>query len=387
MSTDSDSDESVKDLASQLSDKSKRKVSYDLETSISRMEGSMDRSPSVEATFTLSQVAEGAEDLCDVISEPDADITQLVDVSKKYLEDMTKFQLGIASRHLLEGQQQNNDEKQFVAKMKKRFAQLDNVLEDLKQMSLEAALPQGAETGLETIGSMVGSESFKFAGQFYPNPSQFLPELFRAFPTLFCSKKEVADVHGDGQASNLMVDSKTNKLVQVDVRKGDKLVSPHAEAAKMVVFGPEFTGCILNGRASVGVDESGLSLLGHWESHLENHQDYKSALLKALDDKGWAKMQAFQQDVSPDFGLNIRLLGAVQAEADIGSFLAKFKESPNDINLKRRAVADKVLALKLQKELFDYINDGNNLPESQELIAERSRLNDYIEDKMNRLNQ
>ena len=83
-------------------------------------------------------------------------------------------------------------------------------------MSLEAALPQSAEpTGLETIGAMVGSEFFKFAGQFYPNPSQFLPELFSAFPTLFCSKMEVADVHGDGQASNLMVDSKKINLFRL----------------------------------------------------------------------------------------------------------------------------------------------------------------------------
>ena len=91
------------------------------------MEGSMDRSPLVEATFTLSQVAVGAEDLCDVISKPGADIPQLVNVSKAYLEDMAKFQLGIASRPLPEGQQKN-DEKQFVEKMTNRFQQLDNVL-------------------------------------------------------------------------------------------------------------------------------------------------------------------------------------------------------------------------------------------------------------------
>ena len=350
------------------------------------MEGSMDRSRSVEATFTLSQVAVGAEDLCDVISKPGADIPQLVDVSKAYLEDMTKFQLGIASRPLPEGQQQKNDEKQFVEKMTNRFQQLDNALEDLKQMSLEDALPQSAEpTGLETIGGMVDSEFFKFAGQIYPNPCQFLPELFSNFPRLFCSKMEVADVHGDGQASNLMVDFEQNKLVQVDVRKGDEFVTPHAEAAKMVVFGPEFTGCILNGQASVGVDESGLTLIGDEESNLANHQEYKRQLLAALVDTSWDEMQTFQQMVSPDFGLNIRLLGAVQAEADIGSFLAKFKQSPDDINLKRRAVADKVLALKLQKELFDYIeNNDQNVP--AEIQTERVRLKNYIKDKMSDLN-
>ena len=154
----------------------------------------------------------------------------------------------------------------------------------------------------------------------------------------------------------------------------------------MVVFGPEFTGCILNGQASVGVDESGLTLTGDEESNLANHQAYKRQLLAALDDTSWVEMQAFQQDVSPDFGLNIRLLGAVQAEADIGSFLAKFKQSPNDINLKRRAVADKVLALKLQKELFDYINDEKNFPKSPELQLERARLKNYIKDKMSNLN-
>ena len=99
----------------------------------------MDRSPLVEATFTLSQVAEGAEDLCDVISKLGADIPQLVNVSKAYLEDMAKFQIRIASRPLLEGQQKN-DEKQFVEKMTKRFQQLDNVLSDLKGNVLRSCI-------------------------------------------------------------------------------------------------------------------------------------------------------------------------------------------------------------------------------------------------------
>ncbi|MEK9727374.1 MAG: hypothetical protein VW397_04625 [Candidatus Margulisiibacteriota bacterium] len=94
-------------------------------------------------------------------------------------------------------------------------------------------------------------------------------------------------------------------------------------------------------------------------------------------------MIQFLKSVSPDFGLNIRLLGAVQAEADIGSFLGKFKTSPTNINLKKRAIADKVLALELQKELFDYIDKFQT---SDELQSEKIRLKEYVRNKMNELN-
>ena len=352
---------------------------YNLETSIGRMGESMDNAV-VEATFALSQVAHGAEDLCDVITSTESNIDNLVGVSTSYLEDMTGFQLGIASRELSLEESQNNEDKQFVGKMQGRFAQLET-----EKFSEVRDIPLREDVaGLETINSMVTSESFKFAGQVYPNPSQFLPDLFEKFPTLFCDKMEVADVHGDGQASNLMYDSENKKLVQVDVRKGDELVSPHAEAAKMVVFGPEFTGCILNGLSRVEVDESGLKLIGEGRSHLERHREYKTKLLETLANS--EKMQEFQQKVSPDFGLNIRLLGAVQVEADIGSFLSKFITSPDDDRLKRRAVADKVLALQLQKELFDYIADENNFPESEDLNTERARLKEYVTTVMLGLN-
>ena len=67
-------------------------------------------------------------------------------------------------------------------------------------MSLQDALPQSAEpTGLETIGAMVGSESFKFAGQIYPNPSQFLPELFSAFRHCFVQKWKLPMCMGMGR--------------------------------------------------------------------------------------------------------------------------------------------------------------------------------------------
>ena len=64
--------------------------------------------------------------------------------------------------------------------------------------------------------------------------------------------------------------------------------------------------------------------------------------------------------------------------------ICKFTQSRNDINLKRRAVADKVLALKLQKELFDYIDSDQNVP--AEIQTERVRLKNYIKNKMNKLN-
>ena len=70
-------------------------------------------------------------------------------------------------------------------------------------------------------------------------------------------------------------------------------------------------------------------------------------------------MARFKQRVSPDFGLNIRLYGAIQAEADIGSFLSKLQSNLTDA-LKRRALADKVYALELQKDLW--IMPWMNLP-------------------------
>lgn len=96
-SLSSDSDNSLELLDSE------RALEHNLETSITRMDRTMENAL-VESTFALSEVAEGAEDLCDVISKPDADITQLVNVSKKYLEDMTKFQIEISSRRLPDGQ-------------------------------------------------------------------------------------------------------------------------------------------------------------------------------------------------------------------------------------------------------------------------------------------
>ena len=58
--------------------------------------------------------------------------------------------------------------KNLLEKMTKRFAQLNGVLSHLRQTSLVQALPGdlAESTGLETIGAMVGSEFFKFAGQF-----------------------------------------------------------------------------------------------------------------------------------------------------------------------------------------------------------------------------
>ncbi|MEK9726733.1 MAG: hypothetical protein VW397_01360 [Candidatus Margulisiibacteriota bacterium] len=281
-SDDDSSDESIQSLASE------RGIEHNLKTSINRMNRSMENS-SVEATFALSQVADGAKDLCDVISDPNANMEELVDVSKSYLEDMTDFQLNIASMDLTEDKYQQNDYDQFVGKMTTRFEQLNNVLSDLKTVSLKDALKEpvsetDSETGLETIGAMVDKPSFRFNSKQYPNPRHFLPELFLEFPKLFCSKKAVTCVHGDGQGSNLMYDSSKSQLYQVDVRNTPNLVSPHGEAAKLVVFGPKFTGGILNQKCDVVFDQSGLKLIGHPESNLERHQEYKEKLLNTLAD-------------------------------------------------------------------------------------------------------
>ena len=180
----------------------------------------------------LSRVADGAEDLCDFIDSADSDtLDKLVDVSQSYLTDMIRFQEQIAS------QPQSDDEKQisrvdrdaFIDKMLNRFNQLNGPLQSLKSLNLLDDSFSTEKVGLETVGDFVNpDQTYFFEGQYVPNPMTFLPKIFENFPELFNSNTLVADVHGDGQASNLMYDPSEQNLFKWMFEKGT-LATPHGE--------------------------------------------------------------------------------------------------------------------------------------------------------------
>lgn len=348
-----------------------------LENPIERLRHSM-KSPVVEATFSLSEVAEGAQDLSVAINEADSTkaLDTLIEISKSYIQDMLHYQQDIAYEDLRAKDRQEPDKIAFINKMKDRFAALEGDFAPLKQLPLTNFWPS-KDKAVKCLGDLLALESFRYQGKYYPNPFHFLPQLFEKFPKLFHVKRKITDVHGDGQASNLML-GKAGRIIQVDVRPGNKLVSPHLEWAKMLVFGPEFTAGILSNKAVVACDETGLFLAFDDSVRIKNHLYYKDQILKLISDKSWVEMKNFKDAVSPDLGLNIRLLGAIQAEADSGAILAKLNSKPEDAVLKRRIAADKVLALKLQKDFIDYALDEQNFPQESSLREERKRLQGYI---------
>ena len=96
--------------------------------------------------------------------------------------------------------------------------------------------------------------------------------------------------------------------------------------------------------------------------------------------------QKYFEETSPDFGLNMRLFGALQAEADIGSFLTNFNDDPDNECLIKRTLASKVLAIKLQNEFIEYALNELNFPKDTPIYNERIRLKCFLIDRLNALN-
>ena len=243
----------------------------------------------VKATFTIMDVA-NAVDLCEAISKSNLKrLDQLVNLTLHYLADIANISTEIIDspdQYVLNGY--DLEQSTWVSKTINRYSGLPQ-LEYLRLVNFELFLTsqfgfKAYETnGLRSFDEMISSETiYRYGGKNVPNPYTFLIDVFKEFPLLFCSKKAVFQLHGDGQASNLMVDE-NDQIIQVDIRRFDGLVSPYIEFAKLIIFGPMFTGAILPNKAIVGFDDSGLTFDAESTVNLSAHQAFKNLLLLRLE--------------------------------------------------------------------------------------------------------
>ena len=226
----------------------------------SRMKRSLDDSSDkyVKATFTIMDVA-NAVDLCEAISTSNLErLHKLVNLTVHYLADIAKTSteiIDLPDKYVSNGH--GLERSTWVSKTMDRYSGLSK-FESLKTVNFELFLKtqfgfKADQTiGLRSFTEMTSAKTiYRYGGKNVPNPYAFLIDIFQNFPLLFCSKKGVFQLHGDGQASNLMIDDKDG-IIQVDIRRFDGLVSPYIEFAKLIIFGPMFTGAILPNKAITG---------------------------------------------------------------------------------------------------------------------------------------